>query len=117
MPSLLQDLRYGARRLLENPYFTLIAVFTLALGMQTRDVLWLLLGKGAGLILMGAVLGSGGAYAVARLLMATIPTLPTRDPMTLAGVALILVTVALVSCYLPARRAAKVHPMVALRYE
>jgi predicted permease len=86
----------------------------LALGAQARDVLWLILGKGAGLILLGAALGFGGAYAVSHLLVKAIPTLPTRDPVALAGITFVLIVVALLACYLPARRAAKVDPMVAL---
>ncbi|HEY6402809.1 MAG TPA: ABC transporter permease [Blastocatellia bacterium] len=89
----------------------------MALGAQTLDVLRLVLGKGARLILIGALIGFGGAYAVARFLAWAIPTLPTRDPATMAVIALTLVAVALAACYLPARRAAKVDPMVALRHE
>jgi len=77
----------------------------------------LVLGKGARLILLGALLGFGGAYAVARFLSSAIPTLPTRDPAAMAIFALMLFVVALAACYLPARRAAKVDPMVALRHE
>ncbi len=89
----------------------------LALGAQSRDVLWLMLGKGARLILAGALLGLGGAYAVSRLLRWALPMLPTRDPWALAGISLTLIAVALAACYLPARRASKVDPMVALRHE
>jgi len=89
----------------------------LALGAQGRDVLWLVLRKGAVLILMGAMLGGAGAYAVARLLSAAVPSLPTRDPVALAATSFVLIVVALIACYLPARRATKVDPLVALRYE
>ncbi len=89
----------------------------MAFGAQARDVLWLVLGKGARLILVGTVLGFAGAYAVGRLLISAIPTLPTRDPVTLAAITFVLVAVALLACYLPARRATKVDPLVALRYE
>jgi len=89
----------------------------LALGAQRRDVLWLVLRKGSVLILMGALLGGAGAYAVAKLLIALVPSLPTRDPITLAVTSVVLVVVALVACYLPARRATRVDPLVALRYE
>ena len=58
----------------------------LALGAQPRHVLWLVLGQGARVILLGSLIGFGGAYAVGRLLMAAIPALPTRDPITLAGI-------------------------------
>jgi putative ABC transport system permease protein len=89
----------------------------IALGAQTLDVLRLVLGKGARLILLGILLGFGGAYAVARFLALAIPTLPTRDPVVMAAIALALVAVALTACYLPARRATKVDPMDALRHE
>lgn len=89
----------------------------LALGAQGRDVLWLVLRKGALLITLGALLGGAGAYAVAKLLIAVIPSLPTRDPITLAVTSAVLIVVALVACYLPARRATKVDPLIALRYE
>jgi predicted permease len=89
----------------------------LALGAQARDVLWLVLRKGALLILSGALIGFGGAYAVARLLIAAIPTLPTRDPVTMGASAFTLIAVAIAACYLPARRATKVDPLVSLRHE
>jgi predicted permease len=89
----------------------------LALGAQARDVLWLVLGKGAMLVLIGAALGVAGAYGVSRLLVSLIPSLPTRDPMMLLIAGVALVGVALVACYIPARRATRVDPLVALRSE
>jgi putative ABC transport system permease protein len=89
----------------------------LALGAQGRDVLWLVLRKGAVLVLMGAMIGGAGAYAVGKVLIAAVPSLPTRDPITLTVMSFILILVALIACYLPARRATKVDPLVALRYE
>jgi predicted permease len=89
----------------------------MALGAQTRDVLWLVLGKGALLILIGALFGMAGAYGVSRLLVAFIPSLPTRDPMIVALTGLGLAIVALAACYIPARRATRVDPLVALRSE
>ena len=89
----------------------------LALGAQARDVMWLVLSKGAVLVLIGAVLGVAGAYAVSRLLVSLIPSLPTRDPLTLLIAGVTLVVVALVACYIPARRATRVDPLVALRSE
>jgi putative ABC transport system permease protein len=88
-----------------------------ALGAQARDVLWLVLRKGAFLIAIGALLGGAGSYAVAKLLISAIPSLPTRDPVTVVLTAFTLIVVALAACYLPARRATKVDPMVALRTE
>jgi len=87
----------------------------MALGAQTRDVLWLVLGKGAVLVAMGALLGGIGAYGVSRLLISLIPSLPTRDPLILPLAALALVAVALVACYIPARRATRVDPLTALK--
>ena len=88
-----------------------------ALGAQTRDVLWLVLGKGAVLVISGALLGAAGAYGVSRLLISLIPSLPTRDPLIVPLTGLGLIAVALVACYIPARRATKVDPLVALRSE
>jgi len=93
------------------------AALAMALGAQKRDVLWLVLGRGLRLILVGALLGFGGALATARLLAAAIPELPARDPMAIAVITSVLIAVALVACWVPARRAAKVDPMEALRYE
>ena len=76
-----------------------------------------MLGRGLRLILAGALLGFGGALATARLLATAIPELPARDPMAVATITVVLMAVALLACWLPARRAAKVDPMEALRYE
>ncbi len=89
----------------------------MALGAQTRNVLWLVLGKGAVLILIGGLFGIAGAYGVSRLLLAFIPSLPTRDPLIVALTGATLAVVALVACYIPARRATRVDPLVALRSE
>jgi putative ABC transport system permease protein len=67
--------------------------------------------------LIGAVLGVAGAYGVSRLLVSIIPSLPTRDPLTLVIASVALIAVALVACYIPARRATRVDPLVALRSE
>ena len=89
----------------------------MALGAQARDVLWLILSTGAGVIALGAIIGSAGAVALARLLAATIPTLPTRDPIALAGLIGFLVLIALAACFVPAGRATRVDPLVALRHD
>jgi predicted permease len=89
----------------------------MALGAQRVDVVKMVLGKGARLVLAGAAVGLVGSYGVAKLLEAAIPLLPTRDPLTLAVICIVLVATALVGCYLPSRRAARVDPMVALRCE
>jgi putative ABC transport system permease protein len=89
----------------------------MALGAEAGDVLQLILRKGSMLVLFGVSLGAFGAFGVATLLLSLIPTLPARDPMTPVGLALALVAVALLACYLPARRASKLDPAVALRHE
>src|SRR6185369_3977056 len=89
----------------------------MALGAQSGDVLRLVLGKGAVLVTIVALLGGAGAYGVSRLLISMIPSLPTRDPLILPLAALALVAVALVACYIPARRATRVDPLIALRSE
>jgi putative ABC transport system permease protein len=89
----------------------------LALGAQIRDVLRLVLAQGMKLALLGAALGLGGAYAVARLLTSIAPALPPPEAATAISVTAVLIAVALVACLLPARRATKVDPMIALRAE
>ena len=89
----------------------------MALGAQTRDVLWLVLRKGAVLVTAGAILGGAGAYGVSRLLISLIPSLPTRDPLILPLAAFALMVVALIACYIPARRATRVDPLIALKSE
>ena len=89
----------------------------MALGAQRKDVLWLVLGQGARLMLVGSMLGLIGAYGVAKLLLKLVPSLPTTDPVTVGVVTAVLILVAMLACYIPARRATKVDPMVALRFE
>jgi len=89
----------------------------LALGAQARDLLWLVLGKSAWLAALGAALGLAGAGVLIHVLGRLMPGLPGFDPLVLAGVVVVLFGVALGACFLPARRATKVDPLVALRSE
>ncbi len=89
----------------------------MALGAQTRDVLRLILGQGLRLVAGGLVLGVIGALALTRWLDSMLFGVSARDPLTFAVIALLLVSVALLACWIPARRATKVDPMIALRCE
>ena len=89
----------------------------MALGAGRRQVLAMVLGHGAKLALMGVGLGAVGAMVLTRFMSAFLFGVSPNDPLTFVGISLFLSCVALVACYIPARRATKVDPMVALRYE
>ena len=89
----------------------------MALGAQRRDVLRMILGQGLALTFVGIAFGVAGALAVARVLSTLLYGTSATDPLTFAAVGATLSAVALVACYVPARRAMRVDPMVALRHE
>jgi putative ABC transport system permease protein len=89
----------------------------MALGAQPRDVLRLVLNHGAKLALWGIVIGAVGAFLLARLMASLLYGVHADDPLTFIGIAILLMLVALAACYIPARRAMRVDPMVALRHE
>jgi putative ABC transport system permease protein len=89
----------------------------IAVGAQQKDVLGLVLREGARLALWGVAFGVVAALGLTRLLSTLLFGVSASDPLTYAGVAVLLVVVALLACYIPARRALNVDPMVALRYE
>lgn len=89
----------------------------MALGAQTADVLRLVTGQGLRLMLLGLALGFAGALAITRLLQSSLEGISARDPISFSIVAVVLLFVGLVACYLPARSATQLNPVEALRYE
>jgi putative ABC transport system permease protein len=89
----------------------------MALGAAASDVLRLVIGQGMWTTAIGMAIGIGGAFALTRTMQSLLFGVSTTDPMTLAGVVLLLVAVSVLACWVPARRATKVDPLVALRYE
>ncbi|MCI0422872.1 MAG: FtsX-like permease family protein, partial [Acidobacteria bacterium] len=89
----------------------------MALGARTADVLRLLLGQGMKLVAIGVAIGLAAAVALTRLISTLLFDVRATDPVTFVMIAMLLAVVALLACYIPARRAAKVDPMIALRSE
>jgi putative ABC transport system permease protein len=89
----------------------------MALGAQARDVLKMVVGQGLLLALIGVGLGLLGALLLTRVMSSMLFGVSATDPFMFASIPLIMAAVALLACYIPARRATKVDPMIALRYE
>ena len=89
----------------------------LALGAQSRNILRMVIRQGLGLAFAGAAVGLAGALIVSHLMAGLLYGVRPTDPFTFASVALLLVAVALLACYIPARRAIRMDPLVALRHE
>lgn len=102
METLWQDIRYGIR---------------MVLGAQRDNIFKLVVGQGVTLVFIGLAVGLAAAFWLTRFLSSLLFEVGATDPLTFAGVSLLLMVVALLASYLPARRATRVDPMVALRYE
>jgi putative ABC transport system permease protein len=89
----------------------------MALGAGARDVLRLVIGQGMKLVLAGVAIGLAGAFALTRLMKTLLFGVSAYDPLTFVSIALLLALVALLSCWIPARRATRVNPIIALRRE
>ena len=89
----------------------------MALGARPLDVLLLVVRQGMMLVLIGVVVGLGGALVLTRVMSSLLFAVTERDPITFVAVAALLIGVALIACLVPARRATKVDPLLALRYE
>ena len=89
----------------------------MALGAQLEDVLRMVLKEGLGLVLWGIAIGAVATYLASKVMVSFLFGVTASDPLTYSGVAILLALVALLACYIPARRAMRVDPMIALRYE
>jgi len=89
----------------------------MALGATLRDVLRLIVSQGMRMVMIGLILGLTGAFALTRVFGSLLLGVGTTDPLTFVGVAVLLVVIALLACLVPARRATRVDPLIALRYE
>jgi putative ABC transport system permease protein len=89
----------------------------MALGANMKDIVKLILGQGFKLVVIGTVIGLAGAFALTRLLQSMLFQVSTTDPLIFSAISILLICIALLASYIPARRATKVDPMIALRHE
>lgn len=114
MSGLLQHIRFALRQFGKSPGFTFAAVLTLALGVGANIAIFSI---GVSMVLAGAAVGLLVTFSISRALANLLVGVSATDPFTFIGATALLVVVALYGSYVPARRAMKVDPIVALRYE
>jgi putative ABC transport system permease protein len=112
-----RDLRFALRMFAKSRGFATIAVLTLALGAAQTQILHLVLGHGLPLTSAAVFLGVAGGFALTRFMRNVLFGIRTADPLAFLSGAILLTGVAAVACSLPARRATRFDPIVALRYE
>jgi putative ABC transport system permease protein len=89
----------------------------MALGAQSQQVLWLVMGRALLQLAIGLPIGVAGAFAVGQLMQSVLAQTSGRDPLTIAGIAMVMCVVSLAACFWPARRATRLDPVAALRNE
>ena len=111
--------RYAVRMLTTHPSFTVVAVAALALGIgaTTARVVGLVVGQGMLVVALGATVGVAGARLCSRFMTTVVYGVRVTDPLTYMSVTLLLLLVAFVASFIPARRAARIDPLVAMRSE
>ena len=113
----MNTLRYAFRQLRKSPGFTFVTVLTLALGAMPAQIRLMMLRQGIRLLVAGLVIGFVGAVALSRVIRSVLFGVSANDPLIYATVTLVLIAAAIVACWLPARRASRVNPMITLRAE
>ena len=114
---MIKDIQYGIRGLIKRPGFTIVAVVTLALGAPRHNVLRLVIGQGMSLAAFGIGLGLLGALGLSRFMQSLVFGIAATDLSTFSITAVLLTLTATAACFIPARRATKVDPTTALRFE
>ena len=89
----------------------------MALGAQPRQILWLVLRRSLRQLVIGVPIGTAAAFGVGRLLQSLLVQTSPRDPLTIAAIVLVMILISVAACFWPARKATRLDPVIALRYE